>query len=38
VAARIHKEGVLLDMRTVAEEQIPALAQAVLACMKEETA
>ena len=38
VAARIHKEGVLLDMRTVADEQIPALAQAVLACMKEETA
>lgn len=38
VAARIHKEGVLLDMRTVSDEQLPALAQAVLACMKEETA
>lgn len=37
VAARIHKEGVLLDMRTVSDEQLPDLAQAVLACMKEET-
>lgn len=36
VAARAHKDAVLLDMRTVPDESVEALAAAVLACLGEE--